>query len=105
MCRQWMYMTDRRSMEFIADVHEFIKVAKKHKYDSFVLCPCKICKNEKDYSSLRTIHSHLFRSGFMPNYYFWTKNGERGIMMDSNEKEEDRIPDFAANYSAYFEDT
>ena len=29
----------------------------------------------------------------------------RGIMLDSNEKEEDRIPDFAANYSAYFEDT
>ena len=26
----------------------------------------------------------------------------RGIMLDSNEKEEDRIPDFVANYGAFF---
>ena len=105
MSRQWMYMMDRRSMEFIDGVHEFIKVAKNHKYGGFVRCPCKNCKNEKDYSSLRTIHSHLFSSGFMLNYYVWTQHGERGIMLDNNEEEEDRIPDFAANYSTFFEDT
>ena len=98
MSRQWMYMTDRRSMEFIDGVHEFIKVAENHKYGGFVRCPCKNCKNEKDYSSSRTIHSHLFNSGFMPNYYA----GERGIMLDNNVEEENRIPDFAANYSAFF---
>ena len=54
-----MYMTDRRSMEFIDGVHEFIKVAENHKYGDFGCCPCKNCKNEKDYSSSRTIHSHL----------------------------------------------
>ena len=64
MSRQWMYMTDRRSMEFIGGVHEFIKVAENHKYGGFVCCPCKNCKNEKDYSSSRTIHSHLFNSSF-----------------------------------------
>ena len=37
----------------------------------------------------------------MPNYYVWTKHGERGIMLDNNEEEEDRIPDFAANYGAF----
>jgi len=99
-----MYI-NQRSMEFIDGVHEFIKVAKKHKYDGFVHYPCKICKNEKDYSSSRTIHSHLFSSGFMPNYYIWTKHGEKGIMLDNNEEEEDTIPDFAANYGAFFEDT
>ena len=26
-------------------------------------------------------------------------------MLDNNEEEEDTIPDFAANYSAFFEDT
>ena len=58
-------------MEFIDGVHEFIKVVENHKYSGFVCCPCKNCKNEKDYSSSRTIHSHLFSSGFMPNYYVW----------------------------------
>ena len=99
-----MYMTDRHSMEFIDGVNEFIKVAEKHKYGGFVRCPCKICKNEKD-SSSRTIHSHLFSSGFMPNYYVLTKHGERGIMQDNNEEEVGRILDFAANYGAFFEDT
>ena len=64
-------------------------------------CPCKFCKNERDYSSSRTINSHLFNSGFMPNYYVLTKHGERGIMLDNNEEEEDRIPNIAANYGAF----
>ena len=41
----------------------------------------------------------------MPNYYVWTKHGEREIILDNNEEEEDRIPDFAANYGAFFDDT
>ena len=49
MSRQWMYMADRRSKEFIDGVHEFIEAAEKHKYGGFVRCPCKFCKNEKDY--------------------------------------------------------
>ena len=69
MSRQWMYMADRRSKEFIDGVHEFfIEAAEKHKYGGFVRCPCKFCKNEKDYSSSRTIYSHLFNSGSMWNY-------------------------------------
>ena len=83
MSRQWMYMADRHSKEFMDGVHEFIEVAEKHKYGGFVHCPCKFCKNERDYSSSRTIHSHLFNSGFMPNYYVWTKHGERGIILDN----------------------
>ena len=102
MSRQLMYMTDRRSMEFIDGVHKFIKVAEKHKYGGFIRCPCKICKNKKENSSSRTIHSHLFSSGFMPNYYIWTKHGERGIMLDNNEEEDDKIPDFAGNYVPFF---
>ena len=98
-----MYMTEWRSMEFIDGVHEFKKVAENHKYGGFVRCPCKNCKNENDCSSSRTNHSNLISSGFMPNYYVWTKHGERGIMLDNNEKEEeDRIPDFTGNYGAFF---
>ena len=95
-------MADRGSKEFMDDVHEFIEVAKKHKYDSFVRCPCKFCKNERDYSSSRTIHSHLFNSGFMPNYYVWMNHEERRIILDNNEEEDDRIPDFTVNYGAFF---
>ena len=91
MSRQWMYMADRRSKEFTKEfmdsVHEFIEAAEKHKYDGFVHCPCKFYKNEKDYSSSRT------------------KHGERGIELDNNVEEEDRIPDFAANYNSFFNDT
>ena len=32
MSRQWMYMADRRSKEFIDGVHEFIEAAEKHNY-------------------------------------------------------------------------
>ena len=37
MSRQWMYMADRRSKEFMDGVHEFIEAAEKHKYDGFVV--------------------------------------------------------------------
>ena len=47
----------------------------------------------------------MFNSGFMPNYYVCTKHGERGIMQDNNVEQADRIPDFAANYNAFFHDT
>jgi hypothetical protein len=54
-----MYNADRCSMEFINGVHELIDAAKKPKHEGFFCCPCRICKNEKNYSSTRTIHSHL----------------------------------------------
>ena len=41
----------------------------------------------------------------MPNYYVWTKHGERGIVLNNNIEEEDTIPDFAANYNFFFNDT
>ena len=87
MNRQWMYNADRRSMEFINGVHEFIDVAKKHKHGGFFRCPCQLCKNEKDYSSTRTIHSHLFHN-------------------EDGEEEDDFVPHFEHNYhDAGFEDT
>ena len=102
-----MYNADRRSMEFINGVHEFINAAKKHnKHGAFFHCPCRICNNKKNYSSTRTIHSHLFQNGLMPNHNVWTEHGKRGTMLkNDDEKEEKSIPDFADNYGAFFEDT
>ena len=31
----------------------------------------------------------MFSSGFMPNYYVWTKHGEKGIELDNNVEEEE----------------
>jgi hypothetical protein len=89
MVREWMYGTDRRSGEFINGVHEFIRVADANKHNGFVFCPCNGCRNQKDYSDSKTLHSHLLKSGFMPSYNCWTKHGERGVIMEDNEEEEE----------------
>ena len=56
-----------------------------------VLCLVHVLavRNGHNYSNSRTIHVHLFESGFMPHYNVWTKHGERGVMMEDNEEEED----------------
>ena len=102
MVREWMYGTDRRSGEFINGVHEFLRVADANKRNGFIFCPCSVCKNQKDYSDSKILHSHLFRSGFMPSYNCWTKHGETGVIMEDNEEEEDD-----GNYHGFpeFDDT
>jgi len=66
--RHWMYNADRRSNEFIAGVREFLRVAEENKRESFMCCPCGVCMNLQEFCSSRSIHLHLFKSGFMPNY-------------------------------------
>ena len=81
---------DRCSPEFINGVHTFLLAAEANKRaDGFMPCPCAGCKNGQNYSMSRTIHVHLFESGFMPHYNVWTKHGERGVMMEDNEEDED----------------
>ncbi|XP_052169261.1 uncharacterized protein LOC127785978, partial [Oryza glaberrima] len=94
MDRQWMY-ADRRSKEFIDGVHYFLRVAEANRQRGFICCPCNKCKNQKEYSASRTIHFHLFESGFMPSYNYWTSHGEQGVEMEEDEVEDDNIPDFA----------
>src|SRR3990170_7560464 len=88
MNRQWMY-GDRRTSEYIKGLHNFLEVAEANKQNGFMCCPCPICGNTKDYSNSKTLHIHLLEKGFMPHYNVWTKNGERGVMMEDNEEEED----------------
>jgi hypothetical protein len=68
MTRYWMYNADRRSQEFIDGMHYLLSVAEANKQDDFMRCPCALCKNLKEYASSRSLHSHLFKSGFMSNY-------------------------------------
>nr|DAA02100.1 TPA_exp: transposase [Oryza sativa] len=94
MDRQWMY-ADQRSKEFIDGVHYFLRVAEANKQKGFICCPTNKCKNQKEYSASRTIHFHLFESGFMPSYNCWTSHGEQGVEMEEDEVEDNNIPDFA----------
>ena len=87
MNRQWMY-ADRRSPEFMKGVRYFLDVAQANKRNNFMCCPCAVCRNQKEHSSHRVLHSHLFQSGFMSGYNCWTKHGEIGVMMEDNEEEE-----------------
>jgi len=52
-------------------------------------CPCTVCKNLKEYSCSKTLHTHLFKSSFVPNHICWTKHGERGVVMDGGEEYEE----------------
>jgi hypothetical protein len=74
MTRHWMYNTNRRSQEFIDGVHYFLSVAEANKRDGFMRYPFALCENLKEYASSRSLHSHLFKSCFMPNYICWTKH-------------------------------
>ena len=87
--RQWMYNADRRSLEFMRGMHDFLNVAKANTRNGFMCYLCFLCKNEKDYSCSMILHEHLFTSGFMPNYICWTRHGERGVIIEEGEEEEE----------------
>jgi hypothetical protein len=48
---------------------------------------------------------NLFQRDFMPNYNVWTEYGERGFMLDNDDKEDDNIPNFGDKYGAFYKDT
>ena len=77
-------------------MRSFLNVVEANTRNGFMCCPCHVCQNEKDYSSSQTLHIHLIQSGFMSGYNCWTKHGEKGVMMEDNEEEEndDNYPMF-----------
>jgi len=100
-----MYNVDRRSKEFIVGVHYFLGVAEVNKQDSFMCCPCAISKNLKEYSCSKNLHTRLFMSGFVPNYICWMKHGEKRIVMDDGEEDEELDhADIIAQYGAFDDD-
>src|SRR3954465_14196481 len=62
---------------------------RQKKVDNFMPCTCLDFRNIKEYSDWRTIQGHLLRRGFMPKYYCWTLQGERGVMLEENEEDDD----------------
>jgi hypothetical protein len=92
-----MYNMDRRSKGYIEGVQYFLNTAERHKHRGFMCCPCRECKNEREYSSTAPIHLHLLQRGFMPNYICWTKHGETGVL----EVDEEEYDDTFSNYAQY----
>jgi hypothetical protein len=80
-----IYFSTGRSKEFIDGVHYFLRVADANKHKGFICCPCNKCKNQKEYSALRSFHFHLFESGFMPSYKCWALHEELGVQMEEDE--------------------
>ncbi|KAM6572621.1 hypothetical protein CsatA_016701 [Cannabis sativa] len=77
MDKNWMYLQDRQSKEYVDGVKSFLELAKEStrlRLDE-VRCPCGGCKNRRTYN-LKTIESHLYRYGFVPNYKRWIFHGE-----------------------------
>ena len=87
MNRQWMY-DDRCTSEYIDGMHNFLKVAEANKQNGSMYCPCTVCGNTKDYSSVKTLHLHLLEKGFVRHYNVSTKHGKRGVMMEDGEEED-----------------
>ncbi|XP_021736439.1 uncharacterized protein LOC110702989 [Chenopodium quinoa] len=80
--RSWMY--ERKvgpyvNPEFEKGVDEFMQYVKDNPESSNpneVRCPCAKCKNKRLWDP-DTVKLHLFRAGFVPNYYEWMCHGER----------------------------
>ena len=68
-----------------------LSVAEANKQNGFMCCPCVHCNNNKDYSSSRILHSHIFANGFMDKYVCWTKHRGQGVTMEDNEEEDFEI--------------
>jgi hypothetical protein len=49
-----------------------------HEKEEAIYCPCKVCNNNVMYlyTDHEIIREHLVHSGFMDNYFIWSKHGE-----------------------------
>jgi hypothetical protein len=71
-----------RSGDVLAHFHgvcAFLKTAiqhASHQKEETIYCPCKVCKNVVMFKDREVIHELLVQSGFMDNYFIWTKHGE-----------------------------
>ncbi|CAM8943456.1 unnamed protein product [Rhodiola kirilowii] len=63
---------------FIAGVNNFIETAVSKGFptsDNTIHCPCTKCKNRR-FINIRMMEEHLYKYGFIPNYFNWTLHDE-----------------------------
>jgi hypothetical protein len=64
----------------------FLEIVVQHasrQKEETIYCPCKVCKNNMIFKDHEVIREHLVRSGFMDNYFIWTKHGETQPRIES----------------------
>jgi hypothetical protein len=81
MYNRWMPMPRAHTPEILAGVKQFITVAsgcQEFLNEGKISCPCCKCQN-CCFLDVSKVKEHLYRKGFMPNYYQWTSHGEAGV--------------------------
>jgi hypothetical protein len=68
-----------------------------HQKEETIYCSCKVCKIVVMVKYREVIHEHLVQSGFMDNYFIWTKHSETQLrtenIIDERAEENMGIPD------------
>jgi hypothetical protein len=95
--RSWMYESGDMLAHFNG-VLIFLEATAQHatcEKEEAIYCPCKVCNNNVMYlyKDHEIIHEHLVRSGFMDNYFIWSKHGATQSRTESiiDEREEENM--------------
>jgi hypothetical protein len=68
-----------------------------HQKEETIYCPYKVCKNVVMFKDHEVVCEHLVQSGFMDNYFIWTKHGDTQLgtesIIDERAEENMGIPD------------
>jgi hypothetical protein len=83
--RSWMYRLSDVLAHF-EEVCAFLETVVQHasrQKEETIYCPCKLCKNVVMFKDREVIREHLVQSGFMDNYFIWTKHGETQLRIES----------------------
>ena len=86
--REWMYegriVNGMFSNEWGDKVDEFFEFTLRHPEcvngGTAIRCPCTSvkCQNKK-FLNVETVKVHLYRNGFVPDYYVWIYHGEKQV--------------------------
>ncbi|MDV3166648.1 MAG: hypothetical protein Q8807_03245 ['Waltheria sp.' little leaf phytoplasma] len=73
--KNWINIGDRRQIEYIRGVDDFLEFAFKNTTSNLIQCPCKNCRNilSEQHGQVRF---HLLKHGFMKSYRVWYFHGE-----------------------------
>ena len=106
--RRWMYnridpMTKWFTLEFERGVEEFIAHGSIHSQEERkIRCPCVKCKCQP-YLKYDDVRLHLYKKGFMQDYYIWNSHGE-GLNFDDLFKFEIPVGKRRSKYKAMMMD-
>jgi hypothetical protein len=91
---------------FCEEVNKFIQATEKHaatltENKDTIICPYKDCKNLMAFPDVTTIREHLIMRGFIPDYIVWIHHGERMVVDDNDNDQEDdnKTLEYLSQYS------